>query len=373
MDMTSRIFEAHQALATARSGVAERLAETLREQRVVTLLGEAEVGKSVMIRQALGLTGAGSFVVALDLDEVASEEHVGHLLARETARAFLGESVYLLLRERGLVPREVERMRLELVELLGVEGLEEALRAWPSGRYAAMRALGTLELLARDRDVVLWLDHVETPRLTPRHPLDVDRLLWGIRALVQREEGLRVVVSANAGMADMLGGPDAAFHQQGAWVTLDVPSPGQWAEVATVLGAPATIAAELVEPTNGHPGTMLLGLLHVAESRRDRLGPEAVLRELATRDDGLAARAMQHARTLHRLGGQVLEQIAYGERPYAVAQRGSASPQEIRKVLNRLRLAGLLRRRGNGWAVVNPLVAIRLRGQVEGPSTIDDQ
>jgi hypothetical protein len=90
---------------------------------------------------------------------------------------------------------------------------------------------------------------------------------------------------------------------------------------------------------------------------------EDVLAELTAHDDGLARRAVEHAQSLHRLGGQVLVQVARAQRPYGAAQRGSASPQEISKVLARLRLAGLLRRTDR-WAIVNPLVAIRARGGV---------
>jgi hypothetical protein len=118
---------------------------------------------------------------------------------------------------------------------------------------------------------------------------------------------------------------------------------------------------------------MLLALASVngSDTRRSP-GAEDILRELAARDDGLAARAVEHARTLHRLGGQVLTQIAVGQRPYAAAQRGTAPSQEIGKVLNRLRLAGLLRHSTDGWAVLNPLVAIQLRGTVREPESIDD-
>lgn len=92
---------------------------------------------------------------------------------------------------------------------------------------------------------------------------------------------------------------------------------------------------------------------------------------MAAHDDGVAARAVQHARSLHRLGGQVLVQVARGQRPYASTQRGTASTQEISKVLARLRLAGLIRRTDR-WDVVNPLVAIRARGTVAQSDRIDD-
>jgi hypothetical protein len=188
----------------------------------------------------------------------------------------------------------------------------------------------------------------------------------------QRNAGIRVLVSGREGVGDLTTGPRAAFHQQGQWLSLDVPSPKMWREVAHRLVVPFKITMELADLTGGHPQTMLLALATVASSERGRAGRgEEILAELAAHDDGLAPRAVQHARSLHRLGGQVLEQVVQARRPYAAAQRGTASTQEISKVLARLRLAGLLRR-DDGWAVVNPLVAIRVRGTVAEPPRLED-
>jgi hypothetical protein len=373
VELSEAIPRARAALAAARAGEAERIAEAVEAHRVVGVIGEAEVGKTETIQQALRLPDADLPVVRLDLDGAASDDHVGFLLAKKIARTVLGQVDHSMLSAGVLLPPRVQHGRLRLAEMLGVDGLDEALREWPSGHYQSTAGLRALETLAQQRDLVLWIDHVEAPRLTPRHPLKIDRLLWAVRELSQREPRLRVVVSAREGLQDEILGPRAAFHQQGQWLSLDVPAVGTWREVAGHVDASAAVAERLASLTGGHPPTMLLALLHLAATGRQRPPhAEDVLRELAVRDDGLAARAVQHARSLHRLGGQVLTEIALGQRPYAVAQRGNATPQEIRKVLNRLRLAGLLRRR-DGWAIVNPLLAIRLRGAVRGPLGVDDE
>ena len=367
-----RIQQAHAALAAARVGEAQRIAEAITAHHVVGVLGEAEVGKTRTIGQALRLTNDSPLMIYLDLDGAASDEHVGFLLAKEIARTVLGGTDFSLLSGGALLPGRVQRGRVQLAELLGVEGLEEALREWPSGRYASTKALRVLQTLAERRDLILWIDHLEAPRLTPRHPLKIDRLLWGVRELSQRESRLRVVISGREALRDEILGPRAAFHQQGQWLSLHPPAPGTWREVAGHLGVSDRVAGELANLTGGHPTTMLLALLYLIDGDiRRPPSAENVLRELAVRDDGLGARAIQHARSLHRLGGQVLTQIALGQRPYAATQRGSATSQEISKVLNRLRLAGLLRH-ADGWEIVNPLVAIQLRGTVNEPLNIHD-
>lgn len=363
------IPQAVAALAESRVGETQRIAMAVRENSVVGILGEAEVGKTQTIRQALD---KGHNTIYLNLEQAADDGHVGFLLARQIARTVVGPVDFSLLRGGAMLPAQVELGRQRLAELLGIQGLNEALRSWPSGNFQSTAALEALATLATQLDLVLWIDHVEAPFLTPRHPLAVGPLLWGVRELSQRVSGLRVVLSAREALRSEILGPTAAFHQQGLWLSLKAPVAGAWQKVADRLDAPPGAAEQLTSLTEGHPATMLLALLSTADAgSRRALYPEDVLQEMAIRDDGLAIRAMQHARTLHRLGGQVLTQIALSQRPYAAAQRGSASTQEIRKILNRLRLAGLLRK-SDGWAVVNPLVAIRLRGTVHGPLDVED-
>lgn len=362
MDLSAAMGQAHAALADRRAPEAEQIANAIREQRVLGVLGEAEVGKTQTVRQALMALGDEAHIVYLDLDAAASDEHVGFLLAKQVARAMLPGADLSLLSVGALVPARVERRRLALAQVLGIEGMEEALREWPSGDYDSASGLRGVEAIAGQRDVVVWVDHVEAPRLTPRHPVDVGRLLWGMRELSQRQQRIRLVVSGREAGVDMLTGSRAAFHQQGRWMYLDAPRSSIWREVAQAVEVLPRTAQELAALTGGHPQTVLLALATAKMAPTGKASrAEDLLRELAAHNDGQVAYAFEYARSLHRLGGQVLLQIARAQRPYAAAQRGRASTQEISKVLSRLRLAGLIRR-VDRWSLVNPLVAIRVRG-----------
>jgi hypothetical protein len=361
MDVTADIPRARSALEFARMEEAERITEAVQAHRVVGVLGEGEVGKTETVRQVLGRSVASLKVIRLDLDGAASDDHVGFLLAKQIARAQLGETNFSLLAGGVLLPTAVEAGRLELAELLGLAGLEEAMLEWPSGSYSMASGLKALEALAANVGVILWIDHLEASSLTPRHPLQLDRLLWGVRELGQRVN-LGVVLTAREAIEGKLLGSAAAFHQQGQWLTIDNPPIETWRDVATTLKVSPAVATELAEMTGGHPSTMLLALLRLAEADSVR-HPHEILRQLVARDAGLIGRAMQHARSLHRLGGQVMIQVAFGQPPYGAAQRGRSPAQETRKVLERLRLAGLLRH-DVAWSLVNPLIAIGLRGGV---------
>ncbi len=373
MDVIGSMQDAHAALATSRSGEAQRIGETIAKNGIVGLVGEAEVGKTQTIRQSLAVLDPRAAVVYLDFDAVASDGHVGWQIAKQIARQSTSGVDLSILSAGAIVPARLENMRVQLAEILGVKGVEEALREWPSGSYGSLAGFEALEHFAATRDVLVWVDHIEAPRLTPRHPVDVGRLLWGVRELHQRQPNVRVLLSGREGIGDVVTGPKAAFHQQGEWLTLDYPPPRMWRDVAKRLNVSVRIAQELAFLTGGHPQIMLVALTTLAMRPGDFAGngAELLLAELVAHDDGVAARAVQHARSLHRLGGQVLVQVARGQRPYGAAGRGAASTQEVSKVLARLRLAGLLRNDG-GWGVVNPVVAIRARGSVAEPDQIED-
>lgn len=350
---------ARRVLAAVRAPEADRIRGALRSSRVLTVLGEAEVGKTETLRQALAEDEG--HVLRLDLAWAASEEHLAFLLARQIASAFpFGAESPSSMRHSPL-PSHAEQARSQLAEILG-GGLGESLRVWPSGRYGWAAALEGVEALAQNHEVLLWVDHLEAPRLSFRHPVKVGQLLWSMSELVERACGLRLLVSGREAAGDEALGPRAALRQRGQALSLRAPTVEEWWQVAELLEAPAEVAAELARLTSGHVRTMLLALTAIAgDARADRQrGAEEVLRQLAAHDDGLATRAIEHACSLHRLGGQVLTQAALGQRPYANAQRGATTTQDLSKALKRLRLAGLLRHEQR-WTVVNPLVEMRLR------------
>lgn len=362
MALVDEVSRIRKALEYARLGEANRVAEAIQTNRVVGVLGEAEVGKSETIRQAIGSSSPNLSIFRLDLDAAASDEHAAFLLAKAIASTLLGPAAFSTLKGGVLVPAAIESRRVELANLLGVLGLEEALRDWPSGRFPLRASLAALEAVARRQTSIFWVDHLEAPTLTPRHPFDLDKFLWAIREMTQRLPALSVLLSGREAIEGRILGSEAAFHQQGQWLSLDCPPSEAWQKLAAGFGVPSAAVADLEAQTGRHPATMMLALLKMSEEDPQR-GAHEVLRELAASDTGLAARAMQHARSLHRLGGQVLVQVAQGTRPYAAAQRGRSPQQEITKVLGRLRLAGLLRH-DERWSLVNPLVGIGIRGQV---------
>lgn len=356
MDARNRTDRQRTALGVARVAELRRLRDSVRGNRVVCVFGEAEVGKTETIEQALA--GSGTRVLRMDLRWAASESHAGFLLAGEIAKALAPTVELTRLAQSASLPPEIERARARLVESLG-GGLQEAFRRWPSGRYTWAAALESLELLAQTQDLLLWVDHLEAPGLSFRHPLNLDQLLWSLSELAERSESVGLLMSGREAARYTVDGPRAAFADRGDRITLSAPSAAAWRQVAELLGAPVERAEDLAILTGGHPRTMLLAMAAIADEEAP-VSAEEVLEALAANDDGLAARAMEHARSLHRLGGQVLTQAALGQRPYATAQRGATTTQELSKALKRLRLAGLLRHEDR-WSVVNPLLAMRLQ------------
>lgn len=344
------------ALASARAKEAHEIREAACRERMLGVFGEAEVGKTLTIEQALARSGVR--ILRLDLRWAAGEAHAAFQLVGEMARALAPGVDLSRLARRGTLPDAVEQARSRLVETLG-GGLQEALRSWPSGRCRWAAALESLDMLAHEQDVLLWVDHLEAPGLSFRHPLNVEELLWSLSELIERTGTLRVLISGREASRSAVDGPRAAFVGQGRRISMNAPDAVAWHQVADLLGCSGDCAEELARLTAGHPRTMLLALSAIAGERAPAPAKQ-VLETLAGHDDGLAARAMEHARSLHRLGGQVLTQAALGQRPYATAQRGATTTQELSKALKRLRLAGLLRHEDR-WRVVNPLLAMRLQ------------
>lgn len=355
------------ALGVARSQEARRICEAIRQERVLGVFGEAEVGKTQTVAQALAASGAR--MLRLDLRWAASEEHAAFLLAGEMARALAPDLELTRLAYGGRLPAAVEQARSRLIEALG-GGLQEAMRRWPSGRYGWPAALESLEMLAQSQEALLWVDHLEAPGLSFRHPLKLGPLLWSLSELLERAEGLQLLLCGREAARVEIDGPRAPFGGSGRWLSLQAPAAATWRSVADLLQMPRAIVEELAALTGGHPGTMLLALAAIASGQTPGEAKE-ILQALAARDEGLTMRAMEHARSLHRLGGQVLTQAALGQRPYAGAQRGTTTTQDLSKALKRLRLAGLLRHEDH-WRVVNPLLAMRLQAAMppESPTSV---
>lgn len=367
MDLIEAYDRGLRALEEARGSEADRIVDAREQNRVFGVLGEAEVGKSEVLARSLGGPQEGWALLRLDLAKASDESQVAHLLLRQIAKAYLGEALFSRLSVEVLVPREAADRRRDLSREIGIDAVDEAMRPWPSGTFPLADAMEATAKLALDRETILWIDHVEAASLTPRHPLDVSHLLWLVRGIQQSLDQLSLVISGREAFQTDLLGSEQAFHQQGRWLTIDNPPLAAWWHVSDALAVNVYLTNELENLTRGHPQTMLRAI-SLATERPARTAGGEIIRDLASISTPLAARAVQHARSLHRLGSQVLIQVARGEPPYGQVQRGGEPQQAITRVLARLRLAGLLRHDPEGWSVVDPLVAAVLRGGV--PPTI---
>ena len=231
MELIELFRRGAESLSSARKPESGRIVDSLRTSRVVGILGEAEVGKTAVVEQALAPRAAADEVLRIDLDAVTGEHQLAFQMVRQVAVAYLGAPAFSLLSVGVLVPASVESRRVELARVVGVDGLEEALRAWPSGTFRLDRGLRAVENFAAERDTVLWVDHAEASSLTPRHPFNVDDLLWELRAMLQQVGRLSLIISGRDEFEKELLGTRQAFYEQGRWLTLDNPAKATWLQV----------------------------------------------------------------------------------------------------------------------------------------------
>ena len=174
--------------------------------------------------------------------------------------------------------------------------------------------------------------------ITCVHPVDLGALLWSVRSVVQTTTRLRLVLSGRPGLERELTSEQAAFYQDGRWVKLARPGPEVWRRLLPSFALDSVDG--LLTLSEGHVPTalaMLDGLdgdSPVASALRERFAT------LAATQGQHAARCVQHARTLDRLGGEVLLAIAQGRGPYTGT--GYGHPRDAQRAVNRLRLAGLV-------------------------------
>ncbi|MFL5846263.1 MAG: hypothetical protein ACJ762_16365 [Solirubrobacteraceae bacterium] len=369
--LTEAIPALHIALTAARRRDRALLDEALRRFGVTGVHGEAEVGITSLI--AATIDDANHPVIRVDLDGATSADDVTWLLARGLARAVLGPTLSVLLGPSEMRPTSAQQHYIQFAETVGSQIADLALS--DQGMGSSVDAIQVLDVIGRvyEQSVqppVLWIDHLQAPALTPRHPVDVDALLWNVRSVQQRFE-MPVIISGHRMASPIAYRRSGAFHGDGQWVTIGRPGVEVWTATATALEdfAPTRewIAA-MTEITHGHPATMLLALaLNVELGSRP---PLELWRIMLSSDDGHVARAVQHARSLHRLGGRVLELIAIGIGPYEDAQT-DARRKEIYRAVTRLHEGGLITQpRPRAWELTNPLLAGRLRG--EAPTSTDD-
>ena len=354
------------ALSGARSADLARIEEGLHGFGVTGIHGEAEVGVTSLIEIALRASQQSS--IRVDLDGATSDLDVAWLIARGTARQVLGYSAFSLLQlEDGLRPTSADRAFLQFAEQVGERLARFAVAETPTADVSVADALRGFQRLFEHQVLppVLWIDHLQTPSLTPRHPVDVDALLWNVRALQQRME-LPILISGHRTATPLAYGETGAFHGDGIWITIERPTADAWQAVAASLGerAPSpSWVAEMVELTHAHSATTLLALSLYAEMPERSRTPLDLWQLMLALDDGHLNRTLAHARTLHRLGARIFEQIANGTGPYTAP--GDASIKEIHRAVRRLHEAGMITQpRPRTWEITNPLIAGRLRGHM---------
>jgi hypothetical protein len=371
---------AQRALTQARRAEREELRDALERAGVVRVFGEAGVGKTTLLATAVRRQP----VIAVDLHQVSGPGDVAWLIARGLARHTVGALRVSELEGPARLRSPVARRALiDLQNRLGMQLTDIALADGPVDKDSDDLLAAAMEAIERvvmdDMPLTAWIDQVESPGLTPRHPVSARALLWQFRSIRQRSSSLQIVASGRAAAQRLVDDEDGALHGDGIMVRIDRPTDEVWQQVAADLarvaggrGVPARIVVELCALTERHPGTMLLALCERASRESGHRAAEPLIAELANRDDGHTARAAEHARTLHRLGGQVLVEIAHGRKPYRQPGLGSR-PQEINRALQRLHAAGLLTNQGHGaWSVTNPLLAIRIRALARGGAAAAD-
>lgn len=365
--LTTVIPHLKAALSSARHRDIARIDEGLRRFGLTGVHGEAEVGTTSVVEAALKLSQQRH--VRVDLDGVTGDDDVAWLLARGIARVELGRVEFsLMLEPEAPRPTSARRSFIAFAEAIGERVATLALAERPTGEVDVPEVLHAYERAFAGQILppVLWVDHLQAPALTPRHPLDVDRLLWNIRAFEQRFE-LPIIISGSQAATAIAFGPSRAFHGDGVWVTLGRPGLDAWRFVAESLEDRTPGSAwvqEMAEITHGHPATMLLALSLYAEMPERARRPLNLWQLMLVLDDGHTGRLMQHARSLHRLGGHVAERIATGNGPYTAAKDPNAV-KEIHRAVRRLHDAGIITQpRPRTWEVTNPLVAARLRGSM---------
>jgi len=356
----------HEDLAAIRAGI--------EQSGLVVVTGEAGVGKSAVVAHVgRELERERMLLVRVDLDGAASISHLAWHWLRALARAITPPVAlsHLVALPQDMWPSTARRAALMLDETLGPKASKIALAdapPEPRGRREDFELVEDAIALTRKLSelfgkppLLLVLDHLEAPLLTPRHPVELGALLWSVRSVAQTTTRLRLVLSGRPGLERELTSEQAAFYQDGRWVTLARPGPEVWRRLLPSFALDAVDA--LLTLSEGHVPTALAMLDGLNSNRPTASTLRERFASLAATQGQHAARCVQHARTLDRLGGEVLLAIAQGRGPYTGT--GYGHPRDAQRAVNRLRLAGLVDHNPAGrWRVTDPLVGHELRGGI---------
>jgi hypothetical protein len=356
----------HAALTAARHREHAHIDDALRRFGITGVHGEPEVGTTTVIENAIRVSTQDS--IRVDLEIATDERTVALTMARELARIIMGRSALSQMAAGDIAPTSAQRAYVDFAERVG---RRVATFAVMEGRSEIVEVTEVLDAIAAVtaqavNPPVLWIDHLQAPLVAARHQVDVNDLLWNVRGVQQRLE-LPIIISGSRASSAVAYGEKSAFHGDGLWITLGRPDVEAWRHTARSLDEKApspSWVTQMAEITAGHPQSMLLALALSVELPDHARTPLELWQLMLSLDAGHVARAMQHARTLHRLGGDIFEAIARGTRPYEGA-RTKSEQMERQRGVKRLHEAGLITQpRPRTWEVTNPLVAGRLRGEL---------
>jgi hypothetical protein len=370
-------------LEVARRDLLLQVIETIAQQPFTGLVGEAELGKTGILNAALRHLASRQWaIVKLDLDGAWSPNRLAWHWALELARAAVGAVPisHLHALDRSMWPSSTRSAVLSLPGALGPETAALAQAPQPPdgiGRDDALQApLQATLALARQRQVILAIDHLETPSAAGLRSPDVAALLWSIRAPGQHLDNLHVTVTTRPAAQELASGTESAYHLFGRWLTVQAPTAEEFA-IAT--GMPLPWCERVVTHTGGHPASTIevLTELRALTTGRRQIDPdlpngysekrvtslvEYAIVTVSERHHDLARRAIEHARSVHRLGSHLLGAVARGEGPYQATPEIPGS--EVAKAMVRLHLNGLVRPRGSqrGWEPTDPRIRWALTG-----------
>lgn len=355
-------MDARGKLTAARSDVVERIDESILALPLTGVMGEADCGKTLLCSiVCANARERGTVVISLDLDGAYSPNQLAWRWAKELARAVIDPIAlsHLAALPQDMWPARTRNQILSLGEHLGEDVAALAERASPSHGVGNLDAfastLTTTGRLAQRRDMLIVIDHLEAPSLTPRHPLNVAQLLWRVRAVTQLQPRLRVLLVSRTPAVKLATAPTAAFYGDGQWLTVTPPSPEAF---AAATERSQNLVKLVIGRTGGHVNSTL-ELLEIIPIDATITNVEEAVRTLAALHTDLTRRTVQHARTLHRLGGHILQVIAEGKRPYQ--ETSDARSKEIGAAISALHTAGIIRRqdalRQKNWAITDPRIA----------------
>lgn len=348
------IAEALEALGRARLAEVAAIASALTDHQFVGVTGPAEAGKTTLLRQVLARRELedDAAIVTVDLDGVRSNAHLAvrwlRAIAKGTAGTIAFSHIVGLARDvwpgrTRAADHEVRDVLRDAYEL--AVGSRDGARELKDGVAPAVAAT---KRLARMRRTTIVFDHLEACELSGA--LDVRDVLWQLRAASQRTKNLAVVLACRPGAVALAADEDAAFYGDGTWLTTSPPTADTW-RFATDGWDPIEPICEL---THGHAWSTAMMVERISGS--PRLSARRAFDQLAVEQGPLAARCVQHAASLHRLGPALLHGIANGLGPYQAAPE--AQSRDVAIAAQRLELAGLAYRpQRRVWRLVNPLVA----------------